>query len=373
MSYKADITIIGAGVVGLAIAAEVAGKGREVYVLEKNESFGQEQSSRNSEVIHAGIYYRKEYLKAKLCLEANNLLYELCEKNGIPCIKCGKIIAATSDRENKGLEKLYNRGRDNGIPLKMLSRREMRQLEPELRGTAAFLSPTTGIIDSYALMRYFLAKAQTDDAHIAYKTKVVSIEKVSDGYKVSVEGPSGNFSFNTTVLINSAGLYSDRVSEMAGIDIDEADYRLHWCKGEYYSVSGGKNKRINRLIYPVPLHISVGAHVCLDVSWRLRLGPTFYYVDEINYKLDDSKREILLGSSIMKALPVIEPADLEPESAGILAMLQGEGEGSRDFVIRHEQDRGLPGFINLIGIESPGLTASPAIAKYVSRIVKEIL
>ncbi len=373
MAHRVDITIIGAGVVGLAVASMVAKGRREVYLLEKNEKFGQEQSSRNSEVIHAGIYYDRGSLKAKLCLEGNSLLYELCEKNGIACRKCGKIIVATNELESSELEKLYLRGRDNGVPLNMLSGKEMRQLEPNLKGTAAFLSPTTGIVDSYALMNYFLARARENGVQVVYKTEVNGIEKQPDGYQISVNDSSGDFSFMSRVIINCAGLHSDKVAEMAGIDLEEAGYRLHWCKGEYYSVSGGKNKLLNRLIYPVPTDISVGVHVCFDVDWRLRLGPHFYYVDEISYKVDDSRKYAFMESSMMKALPFIEPSDLAPETSGILAMLQGQGEGQRDFVIEHEYKRGLPGFVNLVGIESPGLTSSPAIAGYVSRLVDEIL
>jgi len=373
MSHIVDITIIGAGVIGLAIASQVARKSREVYVLEKNETFGQEQSSRNSEVIHAGIYYKKDSLKAKMCLEGNGLLYELCEKNGIAYKKCGKIIVATNETEARELEIIYRRGKDNGVPLKVLSQREMCQLEPNMRGIAAFLSPTTGIVDSHALMMYFLGKARDNGMQIAYKTNVIGIEKVSSGYEVRVKELFGDFSFITRVVINCAGLYSDKVAEMAGINIDKANYKLHWCKGEYYSVSGGKNRLINRLIYPVPTGISVGVHVCLDVDWRLRLGPLFYYVKEINYKLDDSRKTDFLKSNMMQALPFIESSDLEPESSGIMAMLQAKGEGFRDFIIRHEYERGLPGFINLVGIETPGLTASPAIARYVSILVDELL
>ncbi|MBM4463107.1 MAG: FAD-dependent oxidoreductase [Chloroflexi bacterium] len=192
-------------------------------------------------------------------------------------------------------------------------------------------------------MRHFLGKAHSNGTRIAYKTKVIGIERVSKGYELRTE---------SRVVINCAGLYSDRVAEMAGIDIGKANYSIHWCKGEYYSMSGGKNNLVNRLIYPVPLSISVGAHVCLDVSGRLRLGPLFYYVDDVDYKIDDSRKKAVLESSIMKALPFLEPSDLDPETSGIMAMLQGQGEGFRDFVIRHEYDRGLPGFINLVGIES---------------------
>jgi len=377
MSYQADIqadiVIVGAGVVGLAIACEVTNEHRNVYILEKNERFGQEQSSRSSEVIHAGIYYEKDSLKAKTCFEGNSLLYELSERNNIPCNKCGKIVVATNNVEVEELEKLYTKGKDNGVPLRMLSRGEMAQLEPNMSGIAAFFSPTTGIMDSHAVMEYFLGRAKSNGAQVACGTEVTAIEKVSGGFVVGAQDPSGASSLMTRVLINCAGLYSDKVAEMAGIDIDKADYRLHWCKGEYFSVRGGKNKLVNSLIYPVPMTISVGVHVCLDTGWRLRLGPLFYYVNEIDYKVDDSRKRFFLDSSMMKALPFIEPGDLYPDTSGIMAMLQGEGEDFRDFVVRHEYDRGLPGFVNLVGIESPGLTASPAIARYVGNMVNEIL
>jgi len=373
MSNIADITIIGAGVVGLAIASEVSRIGGDIYVLEKNETYGQEQSSRNSEVIHAGIYYERDSLKTRMCLAGNSLLYELCGQKGISYNKCGKIIVATDQVEAEELDKLFNKAKDNGAEVRMLSSQEIVRLEPNLVATAAFFSPTTGIIDSYALITYLHGQAKMNGVQMVFNTTVTGLEKVSDGYSITVQEPSGESSFKSKVVINCAGLYSDRVAEMAGINIDEANYRLNWCKGEYYSVGGGKNKLINTLVYPVPMAISVGVHVCFDVSWRLRLGPLFYYVDKESYVIDDSRRKDFLESSMMKALPVIEPAELEPESSCIMAMLQGEGEGFRDFVVKHEYDRGLPGFINLIGIETPGLTSSLAIAKYVNQIVAEIL
>lgn len=373
MSYQTDITIVGAGVVGLAIASKVASEDRRVYVLEKNETFGQEQSSRNSEVIHAGIYYPKDSLKRKMCMEGNILLYELCERHGIGYEKTGKIIIATDDIEAGELEELYERGKDNGVDLEMLSQREMNQLIPNIRAVSAFFSPSTGIIDSHGLMRYFLGSARDNGAQVAYKTKVIGMEKTTDGYEVRVEDSSGCFSFMTNVVVNCAGLYADRVAEMAGINIDKAEYRQHWCKGEYFSVTGAKNKLIDKLVYPVPTAISVGIHICFDVTHRMRLGPRFYYVNEIDYKVDNTSKKAFCESSVMKALPFIESSDLEPEQAGVMTMLQGEGEDFRDFVIKNERDRGLPGFINLIGIGSPGLTTSPAIARYVSNLVDEAL
>lgn len=373
MNFDADIVIIGAGIVGLAIASETAKDGRDIFIFEREESFGLEQSSRNSEVIHAGVYYEHGSLKAKMCLEGNHLLYEICESNGIAYRKCGKIIVATNAAESEEMGKLYQQGRNNGIPLKMLSRKEMRELEPNMRGTIALLSPTTGIVDSHGLMRYFLGIARDGGAQLVCRTEVMRIQQFPGGYELRVREPSGQSSFKTRVVINCTGLHSDRVAEMAGIDIHRAGYKLHWCKGEYYSVGGTKNRRINHLIYPVPMSISVGVHVCLDVDWRLRLGPLFYYVNELNYGVNDSGRNAILESSIMKALPFIEPSDLEPETCGIMAMLQDNGEPFRDFIIKHEDERGLPGLINLIGIESPGMTSSPAIAKYVSRLVDDII
>jgi len=374
MSYQVDITVVGAGIIGLAIASQVASEDREVYVLEKNETFGQEASSRNGEVIHAGIYYPGDSLKTKMCLEGNALLYDLCQRHGIGYKRIGKIIVATNDVEAMELEKLYDRGKSNGVDLRMLSQKEMEQLEPNIRGAAAFLSPSTGIVDSQALMRYFLEKARDNGAQIAYKAKVVGIDKISGGYKVRVEDSQEIFSFITKVLINCAGLHSDEVARMVGIDVDEAGYKLHWCKGEYFSVGNSKNKLVSRLIYPVPKagEGGTGIHVTLDLNERMRLGPNACYVDEIDYSVDSLQKKTFYESAV-RFLPFIEYDDLEPEMAGIRAKLQAEGENFRDFVVNYECNRGLTGFINLIGIDSPGLTAAPAIAKYVNTLVEEIL
>lgn len=375
MSYKADITIIGAGVVGLAIAAQVAGQDTEVYVLEKNDTFGLETSSRHSGVIHSGIYYPEGSLKAKMCVAGNRRLYELCERYGIAYRRLGKLIVASSDEEAGELDKLLERGRKNGTEgLSMLSKREAKELEPNVAGVAAILSPSTGIIDSHALMQGFIARATESGAQIAYQSRVVGIEKSTDGYEVLVEDRTGRSSFTTRLLINCAGLHCDKVAELAGIDIDKAGYRLHYCKGEYFSVSGGKSKMVKRLIYPVPPPqiTGVGIHLTLDLDGRMRLGPGIQYVDGIDYAVDN-RHQRLFYESARKFLPSIAYDDLEPEMAGIRPKLQKPGEDIRDFVIRDESDKGLPGFINLIGIESPGLTASPAIAEYVRDMVKELL
>jgi len=375
VSDKADVTIIGAGVVGLAIAAQVASKDREVYVLEKNEKFGLEISSRQSGVIHSGIYYPEGSLKAKMCVAGNRILYELCERYSIGHRRLGKLMVATGDQETRELQTLVERGRRNGLDgLKILSKQEMKELEPKVEGVAAILSPSTGIIDSYALMKYYIAKAKDGGGQIVYQTKVVGIEKIADGYKVTIQDSTGESSFTTKILINCAGLHSDKVAELAGIDIAKAGYKLYYCKGEYFSVSSSKSTLVKRLIYPVPsTQLSgLGIHVNLDMDGRMRLGPSAYYVDRIDYAVDSQHRQ-LFYESVRRFLPFIEYDDLEPETAGIRPKLQEPGGDVKDFVIRDESDKGLPRFINLIGIESPGLTASPAIANYVWGLIKRYL
>jgi L-2-hydroxyglutarate oxidase LhgO len=369
--HRADITIIGAGVVGLAIAACLASRDREVYVLEKNETFGKETSSRHSGVIHSGIYYPEGSLKAKLCVAGNRILYQICRSNGIGYQKAGKLIVSTSDREAGELETLLTRGQRNGAPgLRIISRQELKRLEPNVAGVAAIWSPSTGIIDSHALMKHFIGRARENGAQIAYLTEVVGIEKVSGGYRVSVSDGEGGFSFITRVLINCAGLSGDKVAALAGIDIAKAGYKISYCKGEYFSVGNGKNRLVSRLIFPVPQpkFAGLGIHVALDLDGRMRLGPGIEYVDSIDYAVDGGHQQLFYDAA-KYLLPFIEYDDLEPETAGIRPKLQQPGEDIKDFVIREESDSGLPGFINLIGIESPGLTAAPAIAEYVNGLV----
>jgi L-2-hydroxyglutarate oxidase LhgO len=375
MTNRADVTIIGAGVVGLAIAAQVAKANRHVYVLEKNEGFGLETSSRHSGVIHAGIYYPKDSLKAKLCVAGNRKLYEICPRYDIGHKRLGKLIVASNDEESGELEALLERGRRNDAEgLKLLSRRELKALEPNVEGVAAMLSPSSGIIDSHGLMQYFIARAVEGGAQIAYRSRVVGIEKAAEGYRVTVEDSDGKSSFITRVLINSAGLYSDEIAGLAGIDANEAGYRLHFCKGEYFSLQSRQNTRVSKLIYPVPPSniVGVGIHITSDLEGRVRLGPNHHYVDNLDYSVDNSHKELFYGS-VKKLLPAIDYEDLEPEMSGIRPKLQEAGGEFRDFVIKDEADRGLPGLINLIGIESPGLTAAPAIAEYVAGLVANYL
>jgi L-2-hydroxyglutarate oxidase LhgO len=375
VSNRVDISIIGAGVVGLAVAARVAAKNRNIYVLEKDETFGRETSSRNSGVIHAGIYYPEGTLKARLCVEGNRMLYELCQRCGVSHRRLGKLIVATSDEEIEQLTTLFKKGERNGAEgLRIISRLQLKSLEPDVNGVAALLSPTTGVVDAHALMRCYLSQAQDENAHITFNAEVIGVERVNDSYRVSVKDGSGQFSITSTIVINCAGLNCDQVAGMAGINVDAAGYRLHYCKGEYFNVSGVKSKYIHHLIYPVPLPrvTGVGIHATLDMDGRMLLGPSVEYVDKVDYTIDD-RNQRLFYASVRPFLPFLEYEDLAPEMVGIRPKLQGLGDDIRDFIIREEGDRGLPGFIDLIGIESPGLTASLAIAKDVGGIVDGLL
>lgn len=374
MQFDMDITVIGAGVVGLAIASKVARQGRNVCVVEKNKTFGMETSSRNSEVIHAGIYYPQGSLKASMCIEGKEMLYELCQRIAIPYKRLGKLLIACDDKEIGQLEFLLENGRKNGLEdLKMLSAKEIKEIEPHIEARAAVLSPSTGIIDSHVLMKYYAEKADENGAIVSYNSEVTAIEKVSDGYNVAIKEPENSFSFRTRVLINSAGLYSDRVAALAGIDIIKTCYKLDFLKGEYFWVGNKKNTLVKRLIYPVPSDKSegLGIHVTLDMCGRMKLGPNARYVGKIDYMVDHSQKKSFY-ESVVRFLPFIEYDDIEPDQSGIRPKLHAADGSFRDFIIRHEIDNGLPGFINLIGIESPGLTASPSIARYVAGIVDDI-
>jgi L-2-hydroxyglutarate oxidase LhgO len=362
-----NITVIGAGVVGLSIAEELSANYKRVLLIEKNDGFGQETSSRNSEVIHAGIYYPHGFLKASFCTEGNRLLYNLCRERNIPHKRLGKLIVATNDEECEHLENIKKHAEGNGVSdLTMLGKKQVLTLEPEVSARAAIYSPSTGIIDSHSLMRSFCISAESSGAVIAFRSKVTAIHAENGIYEVETNG--GEYRFNTRVIINSAGLYSDNIAAMAGIDIDRRGYRLKYCKGNYFSAS--PSPKLNHLVYPVPPENteSLGIHATLDLSNRVKFGPDSQYIDEIKYSIDEGRRESFY-QSIRNYLPGIKPEYLHPDMCGIRPKLQGPGEAYRDFVIKDEHDTGYPGLINLIGIESPGLTSCVAIARYVRSLV----
>lgn len=362
---KVKITIIGAGVVGLAIAAELSREYDDIVVLEKHEKFGQETSSRHSEVIHSGIYYPPNSLKAGLCVDGARLLYEYCEKHSIPHSKLGKLIVASDESEVTALQELYETGIQNGVKgLTLIGKDEINKMEPNVNAVAAIYSPNTGIIDSHSLMSHLHRVANASGVLFSFNTEADFIEKQKNGYVIGIK--NNNYKFASSIVINSAGLSADYVAELAGVDIDTAGYRLSYCKGSYFSYS--RKSPIKMLVYPVPHKdlSGLGIHATLDLSGRLRFGPDAEYVDAIDYKVDAGKRDVFYESA-KNYIKGLDKEALNPDMAGIRSKIKGEG--IKDFVIKHEVSKGMEGFINLIGIESPGLTASLSIAKYVKNMV----
>ncbi len=366
-----NITIIGAGVVGLAIAEELSRHFDSILLLEKNESQGQETSSRNSEVIHAGIYYPEGSLKASLCVEGRKLLYEACEKRGIPHKRIGKLIVATGPDEEEALLGLQAKAQNNGVDdMLFLSGRVVHSLEPDVIASAGLLSPSTGIIDSHSLMRALLAGSTGNGVTAVFRSAVTGAR--FDGSRYDLEVNNGEYLVSSRVVVNSAGLQSDRLAALPGIDIDREGYRLKLCKGSYFSAT--PQPRLRHLVYPVPTpkHEGLGVHATLDLAGRVRFGPDVEYVDAIDYRVDEGKRDAF-HASILTYLPLLVKESLNPDMSGIRPKLQGPGEDIRDFVIREESRLGLPGWVNLIGIESPGLTACLAIAKQVAHLIEPLM
>ena len=369
----AEITIIGAGVIGLAIAEEISKGEKNVFLHEKHHTFGQETSSRNSEVIHAGIYYTKNSLKSKLCLEGKSLLYEYCKKYDVPYKNCGKLIVATSEEEIPIIEGIRQTAIQNGVDdLQVFGREQISELEPNIFAVKALFSPSTGIVDSHSLMKQYETNAINNGCQIVYGSEVTGIEKIKEGYRVSLlDSDNKDYSFTSRIIVNSAGLTSDKISGMVGIEDD--NLKILFCKGEYFKLNPPKNKLINRLIYPVP-HKNmegIGIHVTIDMGGGVKLGPDVKYLESniYDYKVTASKQDAFFKSA-RKFLPFLEFDDLAPEMAGIRPKIQKPGEPLRDFYIAEESDKGFKGFINLIGMESPGLTSSIAIAKYVERLIE---
>ncbi len=367
---KVEITIIGAGVIGLAIAAELSKEYENIVVLEKHDSFGQETSSRNSEVIHSGIYYPHGSLKARLCVEGAERLYEICEKYSIPHKRLGKLIVATDQSELKILDELFEKGKTNNVKdLVSLERHDIKKIEPNTNAIAAIYSPNTGIIDSHSLMKHFFNMAEDKGVLFAFRSEVGSLDKEKDGFIVGIK--QENYKFRSKLVVNCAGLSADYIAALAGIDIHGNGYKLKFCKGSYFSYA--KPSTVKMLIYPVPHKelVGLGVHATLDLGGRLRFGPDSEYVEHIDYKVDTNKRDVFYRGAL-KIIPGLEKDAFIPDMAGIRPKLQGPGEKTKDFFIADETEKGLPGLINLIGIESPGLTASPSIARMVSDIVSEI-
>ncbi|HTX17309.1 MAG TPA: NAD(P)/FAD-dependent oxidoreductase [Bacteroidota bacterium] len=370
MESDFEIVIIGAGVVGLAIAARLSARHPRIAVIERNSRYGMETSSRNSEVIHAGIYYQPGSLKARLCVEGREELYRLCDEHRLPYKQIGKLIVARTPDELKALEAILKNGITNGAHLSMLDESETTRLEPNIAACGSIFSPRTGILSAHALMDYFFHSAVNRGALVQCNCEVKGIEKKGDLYVLELLDGGSVARFSAERVVNAAGLGADAIASACGIDISAAGYRIKYCKGSYFSVAMKKETRLSRLVYPVPTNESLGLHALLDLGGRLRFGPD---VEDLprnvqDYSVDGSKSDRFL-KGIRAILPGVLPEEIAPDMSGIRPRLSVDGGVARDFIIVDEEARGLPGLINLIGIESPGLTASPAIARYVESLL----
>ncbi len=372
MENEFDVMILGAGVVGLSIGKELAEAGLAVGILEKNSKYGLETSSRNSEVIHSGIHYPVGTLKARLCVEGNRLLYHMCRKHNILHRKTGKITVASSGDELPELEKLYRKGVSNGVEeMKMLDVPEVRKEMPYIDCTGALFTGTSGILNVHMLMDFLYQGFKSAGGLTGFSEKVVGVEEKKGGYAVAVEGVSLQ-EYSAGVLVNCTGLFADRISGLLGIKCS-----LYWAKGDYFSVE--QKFPLEKLVYPLPGKDFLGIHLTPKMGGGLRAGPDMEYVtkqeppypDEKKmspYKVEEAKKKFFCRE-IRRYLPSLREDFLVPEMYGIRPKLQGPDEDFRDFVIKEEK----PGFINLVGIESPGLTGCLAIGKYVKDMVKNMV
>jgi L-2-hydroxyglutarate oxidase LhgO len=362
-----DCIVIGAGVIGLAVARAMARSGREVVILERERQFGMHTSSRNSEVIHAGIHYEPRSLKARLCVAGRDLLYRYCAERGIGHRRCGKFTVATADEQLAVLEKIEFNARANGVlDLRWLDGEQAGRAEPQLKCVAALSSPSTGIIDSHAYMQSLLADAEAAGANIAYGTTVASLSPTPAGIETFIAGESGPV-VRARLVVNSAGLYAHQVA--ASIEGFPAHYipKISYAKGSYFALTGASP--FSRLVYPAPRaggHL--GIHMTIDLAGAARFGPDTEWVDAIDYAVDPQRTSIF-ADVIRQYWPRLDAGRLYPAYAGIRPKISGAGEATRDFCISGPADHGMAGIVNLFGMESPGLTASLALGEYVAALI----
>lgn len=363
------VAVVGGGVVGLAVAARLAPRAA-LILLERHPRHGTEASSRNSEVVHAGMYYSPGSLKARLCRSGNALLYEFCARHDVPHRRTGKLIVATRAEETAALDALYERGRANGVALERLTGAAARALEPNVPAVAALLSPATGIVSAHGLMDALLHQALAAQAVVQTRSEVVALQRRSADWDVVVRSGEREESFTAERVVNAAGLDSDTVAALAGVEVAAAGYTLRYWKGSYFSAPPARWSLVSRLVYPVPDAVSLGVHVVISLDGRVRFGPDAEYLEDRrrDYSVDEARRPAFAAGA-RRLLPALREDELFPDMAGIRAKLQGPGEGPRDFVIAEESARGRPGLVDLVGIDSPGLTSALAIAGEVERLM----
>ena len=358
-SERVDCVVVGAGVIGLAVGRALAQAGLDVVMVERSELIGSETSSRNSEVIHAGIYYATNSLKAQLCVQGKKLLYEYCESHQVPHRRCGKIIVATAEDQLETLKAYQRQAQANGVgELHWMNADEVHALEPRVKAIAGVHSETTGIIDSHAFMLSLQGEFERHGGMLAFNTAVEDLVSVDGGIRVTTD----SLQLEASWLINCAGLQAPLLAKRLTEDAPAA----HFARGHYYAYSGASP--FQRLVYPVAEAGGLGVHVTLDLGGQARFGPDVRWIDEVDYTFDDSHRADFLAA-IRCYFPEVDEDRLHPGYTGIRPKIVGPGEPAADFRIDGPDRHGVPGLVNLLGIESPGLTASLAIAGQVVDIV----
>ncbi|OZG71517.1 FAD-dependent oxidoreductase [Hahella sp. CCB-MM4] len=374
--YSVDTVVIGAGVVGLAVARALALQGREVMVLESEYSIGMGISSRNSEVIHAGIYYPQGSLKARCCVEGKNQLYQYCDEHRVPYRRCGKLIVATSQEQLPILESLVAKAAANGVnDLQWLDGEQAGRLEPELKAEAALLSPSTGIIDSHQYMLALQGDTEQAGGMVVLNSPVLGgqVEASSDVGVPNIDlivGGDMPCRLKARCVINSTGLLAAQLLRSIQGYPAKNIRELYWAKGHYFSLTG--RAPFEHLIYPIPEPGGLGTHLTLDMGGRAKFGPDVQWVDTLNYDVPGDLEE-KFRYQVATYWPGVVDRELAPAYAGIRPKLSAPGEDAEDFLIESPAHTGVSGWFNLLGIESPGLTASLAIAEKVAQAVKEYM
>ena len=375
-----DCTIIGGGIVGCAIAAEMSTRGFGTVLLEMEDGLGRGTTSRNSEVAHGGMYYPPGSLKARCCVEGRRLLAAFCARTGVAYRECGKLIVAVTDDEIPHLQELLARGRENGVEdLRLLDAAELGRLEPQVSARAALLSPRTALVDAEGAAQAWARLAGANGAQVLTGARVTGLERLDGSWRVATtpagDGRREGWTHTSRHVINAAGLWADRVAALAGVDVAARGWNLHLVKGNYFAVASRHEGRVGRLVYPVPpAHgSSLGVHVCLDLGGQLRLGPDVEYLAAdprdagFDWRVDPARREAFWEGA-HRFLPWLEPGDLTPAMCGLRPKLVPSGFA--DFVVCREVGD-LAGLVNLVGIESPGLTSAAALAREAARLVAE--
>ena len=362
-----DCVVVGAGVIGLAVARALAVAGREVLVLEAAAGIGTETSSRNSEVIHAGIYYPPGSLMARFCVAGRRALYDFCRDRGVPHRNCGKLIVATSAEEDGRLAGIKARAEANGVEgMRVLSAAEARALEPNLSCTSALLSPATGIVDSHAYMLALQGEAEAGGAMVVFLSPVVAARAGRGGIEVEVGGAEP-VTLRCRLLVNAAGLHAPALARrIAGMPAERVPTG-YYAKGNYFTLAA--RAPFSRLIYPVPVPGGLGVHLTIDLGGQARFGPDVEWIDTLDYTVDPRRADGFYAA-VRRYWPALPDGALQPGYAGIRPKITAPGAPAADFVVQGPQTHGVPGLVNLFGIESPGLTASLALAAHVREVAE---